>query len=246
MRYSRRIRKGSVTPVFFILPLIILATISCRETELSSGHMQLSPTPIKVNPSIIIDSSKNIMAELKSFKFDLSHRKGAGSPMEGFLLVEAVGLIEKPNMISVEATMLLGNIATKGGIVTIDEKTFILNPLTKEWEKVESEIGLLNFFDPQEGISSIMDSMLDPQLIESNDDRYIIRGEIPAPSFSPLLGETTDNDVTAEISISRDSYLLTNVRVTGRLNKLDEDGLIRIIEISRFNQPLYIAEPETE
>jgi len=208
--------------------------------------MQLSPTPIKVNPSIIIDSSKNIMAELKSFKFDLSHRKGAGSPMEGFLLVEAVGLIEKPNMISVEATMLLGNITTKGGIVTIDEKTFILNPLTKEWEKVESEIGLLDFFDPQKGISSIMDSMLDPQLIESNDDRYIIRGEIPAPSFSPLLGETTDNDVTAEISISRDSYLLTNVRVTGRLNKLDEDGLIRIIEISRFNQPLYIAEPETE
>ena len=246
MRYSLRIRKASVTPVFFILPLIILATISCRETELSSGHMQLSPTPIKVNPSIIIDSSKNIMAELKSFKFDLSHRKGAGSPMEGFLLVEAVGLIEKPNMISVEATMLLGNITTKGGIVTIDEKTFILNPLTKEWEKVESEIGLLDFFDPQKGISSIMDSMLDPQLIESNDDRYIIRGEIPAPSFSPLLGETTDNDVTAEISISRDSYLLTNVRVTGRLNKLDEDGLVRIIEISRFNQPLYIAEPETE
>ena len=206
--------------------------------------MQLSPTPI--NPSTVVDYSRNVMAGLESFKFDLSHREGIGSPMEGFLLVEAVGLIEKPNMISVEATMLLGNITTKGGIVTIDEKTFILNPLTKEWEKVESEIGLLNFFDPQKGISSIMDSMLDPQLIESNDDRYIIRGEIPAPSFSPLLGETTDNDVTAEISISRDSYLLTNVRVTGRLNKLDEDGLVRIIEISRFNQPLYIAEPETE
>tara|TARA_B100000678_G_scaffold128599_1_gene107674 strand:+ start:472 stop:972 length:501 start_codon:yes stop_codon:yes gene_type:complete len=166
--------------------------------------------------------------------------------MEGFLLVEAVGLIEKPNMISVEATMLLGNITTKGGIVTIDGKTFILNPLTKEWQRVESEIGLLNFFDPQEGISSIMDSILDPQLIESNDDSYIIRGEIPALSLSPILGETTDNDVTVEISISRDFYLLTNVKVTGRLNRLDEDGLVRVIEISRFNQPLYITEPETE
>ena len=66
------------------------------------------------------------------------------------------------------------------------------------------------------------------------------------PSFAPLLGETTDNDVTVEISISRDSYLLTNVHVTGSLNKLDEDGLVRIIEISRFNQPLYITVPETE
>ena len=244
MGYSRRLRKKSVVPVIFFLPLIILATISCRETELSSGHMELSPIPI--NPSLIIDSSRSIMAELKSFKFDLSHRKGAGSPMEGFLLVEAVGLIEKPNIISVEATMLLGNISTKGGIVTIDGKTFILNPLTKEWQRVESEIGLLNFFDPQEGISSIMDSILDPQLIESNDDSYIIRGEIPAPSLSPILGETTDNDVTVEISISRDSYLLTNVHVTGSLNKLDEDGLVRIIEISRFNQPLYITVPETE
>ena len=244
MGYSRRIRQKWLIPVFFFLQLIILATISCRETELSSDHMQPSPTPI--NPSIIIDSSRDIMAELKSFQFDLSHRKGAGSPMEGFLLVEAVGLIEKPNIISVEATMLLGNITTKGGIVTIDGKTFILNPLTKEWQRVESEIGLLNFFDPQEGISSIMDSILDPQLIESNDDSYIIRGEIPAPSLSPILGETTDNDVTVEISISRDFYLLTNVKVTGRLNRLDEDGLVRVIEISRFNQPLYITEPETE
>ena len=206
--------------------------------------MELSPIPI--NPSLIIDSSRSIMAELKSFKFDLSHRKGVGSPMEGFLLVEAVGLIEKPNIISVEATMLLGNISTKGGIVTIDGKTFILNPLTKKWERVESEIGLLNFFDPQEGISSIMDNIFDPQLIASNDDSYIIRGKIPAPSFAPLLGETTDNDVTVEISISRDSYLLTNVHVTGSLNKLDEDGLVRIIEISIFNQPLYITVPETE
>tara|TARA_B100000586_G_C20071145_1_gene410785 strand:+ start:137 stop:637 length:501 start_codon:yes stop_codon:yes gene_type:complete len=166
--------------------------------------------------------------------------------MEGFLLVEAVGLVEKPNMISVKATMLLGNITTKGGVVAIDKKTFILNPLTKRWERVESDVGLLNFFDPQEGIASIMDSILDPQLIESNDNNYIIRGEIPAPSLSPILGETTDNNVTVEISISRDFYLLTKVKVTGRLNKLDEDGLVRIIEISKFNQPFYITEPETE
>ncbi len=244
MKSSRRIRQEWFIPIIFSLPFVVLATISCRGTEMSYEQMQLSPTPI--NASVIVDSSRASMADLKSFQFDLSHRKGAGSPMEGFLLVEAVGLVEKPNMISVKATMLLGNITTKGGVVAIDKKTFILNPLTKRWERVESDVGLLNFFDPQEGIASIMDSILDPQLIDSNDNNYIIRGEIPAPSLSPILGETTDNNVTVEISISRDFYLLTKVKVTGRLNKLDEDGLVRIIEISKFNQPFYITEPETE
>ncbi len=244
MGYSRGIKQEWLSPIIFFLPLVALAIISCRGTKISYDQVQLSPTPI--NASVIVDSSRASMADLKSFQFDLSHREGTGSPMEGFLLVEAIGLVENPDMISVEATMLLGNITTKGGIVAVDEKTFILNPLTKKWERVESEVGLLNFFDPQEGISSIMDSILNPQLIESNDDTYIIRGDIPAPSFSPILGETTDNDVTVEISIARDSYLLTNVRVTGRLNKSDEDGLVRIIEISRFNQPSYITEPETE
>ena len=60
------------------------------------------------------------MSDLQSFKFFLYHRNGDGSPLDGLILTEATGLIEKPGNISVEANLLLGNLLVKSGIIYID------------------------------------------------------------------------------------------------------------------------------
>ena len=183
------------------------------------------------------------MSDLQSFKFYLYHRNGDGSPLDGLILTEATGLIEKPGNISVEANLLLGNLLVKSGIIYIGDNSFILNPLTKTWENLDSEIGLLNFFSPETGIQSIIASFSNPVLEMENDESLTITGIVPAKSLSSIVGDTTSNNVTVEITILKKTHLMIKAKISGRLTKLDSEGLVRLIEISKFNQTFNIAAP---
>ena len=77
-----------------------------------------SPTPI--NFEYTLEQVGISMSDLESFKFYLYHRNGDGSPLDGLILTEATGLVEKPGNISVEANLLLGNLLVKSGIIYID------------------------------------------------------------------------------------------------------------------------------
>ena len=227
-------------PLFICLIIITLISCSSEDSNTSNQVIEL-PTP--VNLETILEQVGNSMSNLQSFEFYLYHRNGDGSPLEGLILTEAIGLVEKPSNVSVEADLLLGNLLVKSGIIYIGDNSFILNPLTKTWETLDSEIGLLNFFSPETGIESILASFSNPVLIMENNESLTIKGIVPATSLSSIVGETTNNNVTAEITILKKTHLMIKAKISGRLTNLDSEGLVRFIEISKFNQTFNIAVP---
>ncbi len=239
-----RIQEGAparaLHPLFICL--IIIVSISCGPQKTNSS-IQIIDSPTPINLEDTLEQVGISMSDLQSFKFYLYHRNGDGSPLDGLILTEATGLIEKPGNISVEANLLLGNLLVKSGIIYIGDNSFILNPLTKTWENLDSEIGLLNFFSPETGIQSIIASFSNPVLAMENDESLTITGIVPAKSLSSIVGDTTNNNVTVEITILKKTHLMIKAKISGRLTELDSEGLVRFIEISKFNQTFDIAVP---
>jgi hypothetical protein len=224
------------------LGITIIVFISCNSGN-TNTTLYVIETPTPVDLIYTLDQIGKSMSALKSFEFYLHHKNGVGSPMQGFVLSEAVGLIETPDKISVEATLLLGNLSVRGGIRNIGDTSFILNPLTKEWENVNSELGLLDFFKPETGIQSILNSFYNPVLVRQDDEYLVLSGTVPSKSLSSIVGKTTNHEVTVKISILKKSYLMTSAEISGRLTELDSEGLIRLIEISKFNHIFDISPP---
>ena len=66
---------------------------------------------------------------------------------------------------------------------------------------------------------------------------------MPAKSLSSIVGDTTNNNVTVEITILKKTHLMIKAKISGRLTELDSEGLVRFIEISKFNQTFDIGVP---
>ena len=100
------------------------------------------------------------MSDLNSFQFELTHAEGEGSLFNGLILTKAIGLVEKPNKLNVELTLLFGGLIIKGGAVSTNDGHYLLNPLNKEWVSTSIDSSPLGFFDPGKGIESIFNLSL--------------------------------------------------------------------------------------
>jgi len=93
----------------------------------------------------------------------------------------------------------------------------------------------------------IMDNVINPSLRSSDEYNFIINGDLPAATLSPIVGSTTgNNNVEVSIWINRESLLMTKAEILGVLHPRDEIGMVRIIKISRFNESLGISLPNME
>ena len=97
------------------------------------------------------------------------------------------------------------------------QETFFTSSVMMGFFNFIKEIGLLNFFSPETGIQSIIAGFSNPVLVMENDESLTIKGIVPAKSLSSIVGETTDNNVTAEITILKKTHLMIKAKISGRL-----------------------------
>ncbi len=201
-----------------------------------------SPTPI--NPRVVMERSGEIMEALESFHFDLTHESG-GTPLgQGLIIIEVQGDVARPDRISLDFSGLAGSFAMRASLIAIGESSFISNPITGEWEPVPTEVSPLGFFEPTEGVSAIMKQIKSPRLNSKKDNRYSISGTIPSEGLAPLFGAVEQgNSVDIDVVIDATSLFLLEARLEGRITSSEEDGVVRIITLSRFNEPVTIETP---
>ena len=203
-----------------------------------------SPTATPVNPRAILERSGEIMGALESFHFRLTHESG-GTPLgQGLVLREVQGDVVRPDRISLEFSGFVGNFAMRASLIAIGEDSFISNPITGEWEPVPTEVSPLGFFEPTEGVSGIMKQVESPRLISTEDGKYRITGRIASEGLASLFGAVdVGNSIDIDLVIDATSLFLLEARLEGRITTLEEDGVIRIITLSRFNEPVEIESP---
>ena len=186
------------------------------------------------------------MENLRTFEFRLTHEGGSTQLFPGLFIEDAEGTVISPDKISVEFSGTFGTgFAVKSGLITLGPNSYILNPLTGDWEASETGVSPLGFFNPRVGIAGMMVQLESGRQIDDDGEEvYRLGGSLPTEALAPLLGATLEGaKVNVELTIDAKRNLLLTARVVGRATSTDADGIVRVITLSGFNEPVSIEPP---
>ena len=207
------------------------------------------PTPTPLDAEATLKRSGQVMLGLKSFRFSLKHKGGGTALIPGLVIEEATGQVINPDRISVSFSGTFGNgYAVRSSLITLGDSSYMTNPLTGAWQAMETGVSPLGFFSPTRGISAMMLQLDNVRLLDGGvrRGRYRLADDLPAEALAPLLGTTLDG-VTVQVELTIDStdlYLLS-ARVMGRAVESDTDEIVRVVDVSAFNEPIAIEAPES-
>ena len=202
-------------------------------------------TPVPLTADEVLSRSGTVMGDLKSFEFDLTHEVGASAFLPGVSVERATGQLVIPNKLIVEFIGLFGDFPIRVKLIAIDDANYLTNPITGSREVVEATLSPVAFFKPDEGIITVMSSITEAKFQGSQDDVYRIVGRMPASALSALMGATVEDGlVDVDLEIQADSLLLTKVRFAGQVTPSDDPSTVRVVTLSKFDEPLAIEAPE--
>ena len=209
------------------------------------SQVEPTPTPVPLSVEDILQRSGEATGALSTFHFTLEHNKGGGTPIsETIVVTEVEGDVVNPDSISITFAGTFGRFAVKSSIVTIGNDSYMTNPVTGVWEQVSMGVSPLGFFDPQEGIGSMMTQMRDAVLVSRTPEEYRIDGVLSAEALRPLLGTVVGgSDVEVALTIDARTLLLEKAVLEGRVTATEPDGVVRIITLSKFDEPISIKPP---
>lgn len=221
--------------------LTLAAVLACNRTP----EPTLVPSPTPVNPQELFEQSGKVMANLDTFRFRLEHESGSTPLAENLVLIRAEGTILRPDKISIEFGGAVGGFAIKAQLISLGQESYMTNPLTGKWAAVPQEVSPLSFFDPQAGISSIMSQVTDASLVSRNDKTFKLRGTLRADALAPLFGTVLEGSlVSVEAVIDAERLYLLKATLTGVITPSEPEGVVRVIRISEFNEPVSIEAPD--
>ena len=74
--------------------------------------------------------------------------------------------------------------------------------------------------------------MNSPQKLEISGNNIEVFGKVDAKVFEPLVGESDPNKIAdVTLTIDLNNMNVVSAKIVGKVNPLDEDNVIRIIEI---------------
>ncbi len=223
----------------------ILAMTGCGGGEPATPAATPVPTPTPISVEELLRIAGEATGSLRTFHFRLDH-EGGGTPLApGLTVTEADGDVVSPGAISIDFAGTLGTFAVRSSLITIGDDSYMTNPLTDTWEGVPREVSPLGFFDPQKGIGSMMTSVQTPSIVSRGKDSFKLAGDLPVVALRPLLGNAVEGTtVSVELTIDARTRFLTKAVLDGRVTASEPDGVVRIIRLSEFNEPMDIRAPE--
>ena len=234
------IRKPVSLVISIIIILLLVLVLSCGKKEAPA-----SPT---LTAQEIINYSIDKMTDINSFHFELSHEGGRTPIAMGLELDEAKGDVKKPDKLETTVLAALKGMLVEVQVITIGDTTYMTNPLTKNWEFVPGEFSAISIFDPNAGITSILQDMVNPTLVTTEEDSipncYHIMGEIPSESLRPItLSSAEGINLTADIWIDTGSFLINQITIEGQISETEQPGITRILKLFDYNQEIEIVSP---
>lgn len=203
------------------------------------------PSPTPVNPRELFERSGKVMANLDTFRFRLEH-EGDGTPLaKNLVLIRAEGTVVRPDKISIEFSAITSGFVFKSNLISLGNESYMTNPLNGEWGIVPQEVSSLRLFDPQAGFAAIMSQVTEARLVSRNDATYKLQGKLQAEALAPLFGAVLEGStVSIEAVIDAERLYLLKATLTGVITPDEPEGVVRVIRISEFNEPVSIEPPD--
>ena len=231
--------------LFLVAALTVLAVVGCTKT----AEPTPTPTPEPVEPTVTapeaVALSREAMADLESFRFELTHDSGFTALSGGFELTWAGGVVTQ-NGLDLEAEADIGNAFVKIEAIVIDDQTWMTNLLTGAWSEIPPEDSPFSFLDPVKLVADILGDTRNAVFPANSreDGGLTIEGRIPATTLAALVG-VVDPDAVPAVTLTLDAgtYLLKKIVIVGVAQPEDDENTTRVITLSEFNTPVSLKPP---
>lgn len=237
-----------IFPVLFLaVALTVAFAVGCSkspEPETVSAPASGSVEPTATAPEAVA-RSRDAMANLDSFRFELTHDSGFTALSGGFELTRAHGVVTQ-NGLDLELEADIGRAFVRVEAIVIDDRTWMTNALTGAWSEIPPEDSPFAFLDPVRLVADILGDTLEavyPENRQANGD-ITINGRIPATTLAALVGVVDPDAVpVVTLTLSAETYLLKKIVITGVAQPEDDENTTRVISLSEFDEPVSLRPP---
>ena len=226
--------------IFLGVTLVITAA-AC-----SNGGSE-TPNPEVPSPQLALENAQAAMADVPQFEFELTHPEGTTTLEGGLDLRRAEGIVITPGRLSVEAEANIGRLFVRIQAVVIEGQTWMTNPLSGNWSRVAPQDSPFSFLDPVSLVTNVLAQTTDPVYPADtgvSTDEIVLIGKVPSEALKPLVGIVLPGALLdVRLTLNAQSFLLTEARLTGKLQSGDENNFVRLIRLSGFEADLVIEHP---
>lgn len=225
---------------------IVIVSIALAASLLSACGKAAPPSPLAA--SQVIDRCMQSMDAANSFHFEIEH-DGGGTPIAmGLVMNEAEGDIARPDRLKAKISATMMGLFIEVEVITVGSVIYITNPLTMEWELLPTEFSAVSFFDPDSGVTAILEGMT--SLVKLKDEKveglvcYHIAGKTASQYLNSIaLSSVEGVMIDTEVWVDTEDFLLRRIRLEGQITEEEKPGIVRTISLSHFDQSVEIELP---
>ena len=234
--------QGSAAAAILAMAVALVA-VSC-------GNPEPTPTP-GITAEDVRDRGAETLRNLSTVNFRVTHEEGGTDIGFSSTLTEAEGdgvFPDKAEFVAKATSALFGNAALELDIVQYGEITHLRDRISMVWQALPAGTLAIDFTNINGSIADALASLGGLELTDGGSvdgaPVHKLTGTTPSTSMRGLVPGAPEGDtLQMEVWIGRDDYLVRKVRLTGRLVEADTPDIVRVLELSRFDEPVTIEPP---
>lgn len=237
-----------------VLLALALVPAACGgdKKETPSTAATAVATPSRPDPATLSRQAADAVERLNSFHFVLEHENG-GTPIDlGLTMNRAEGDFLKPDRLRADIDAVasqLGNTKIKAKVVGVGNQAKITNPFApSQYVALPGKNSLADLFDPSAGTTAAMRAVKNPQITGEETINGVpvwrIEGDVDATALKAFANLAEPGyTVKGTTWIGKERPLVHRIRLDGPLGSKDAKGIVRKIDLSKFDEPVTIELP---
>jgi len=213
------------------------------------GGEKAAPTPANL-PSAdeILPKVVERVGALKSFHFRLEHENGLTPIPFDLKLRTAEGDVQVPDRMKAELETDVAGALLRVEGVGIGDEGWMTNPFSHDWQSLPKGTTISAILDPAAGIHAVAGSLQDVRVagVEKvgGDNTYLLEGQVDSAvlkAAAPIA--EAGLTVNVKIWVGVDDYNIRQVRLEGPFAPGEPENIVRILSLSKFDEPVSIEPP---
>lgn len=196
----------------------------------------------------IVSESASATEAVQRFHFTLDVQNVPRSGT-GLQLTSAEGDVVVPDRARADVAGNFAGIPIRTQVVAIGKDVWLKNPLSGTWEAIDVSTTPIALLDPSRGVLGVMQGITDvkdegTEVVDGVTLRKIT-GTASAADVAPLVAvRPSGRKVPVTLWIGDDDRLLRRIVVSGPVADGEPEGALRVVDVSRFDEPVTIEAPE--
>ncbi len=213
------------------------------------GGEEAAPTPATLpQADEVLPKVVERVGALKSFHFRLEHENGLSPIPFDLKLKTAEGDVQVPDRMQAKLEADVAGALLRVEVIGIGEEGWMTNPFSHEWQALPEGTSISAIFDPAAGIQAVARSLQEVRVagVEKvgGDNTYLLEGQVDsgvleaaAPIAEPGL------TVNVKVWVDVEDYTIRQVRLEGPFAPGEPENIVRILSLSKFDEPVSIEPP---